>query len=34
MESENHLKINSEEQVNIEKQSEIEMLLLACLHSL
>jgi hypothetical protein len=33
-ESKNRLKINSEKQINIAKQSEIEMLLLTCLHSL
>jgi hypothetical protein len=33
-ESKNRLKINSAKQVNIAKQSEIEMLLLTCLHSL
>ncbi len=33
-ESTNRLKINSEKRVNIAKQSETEMLLLTCLHSL
>jgi hypothetical protein len=33
-ESKNRSKINSEKQGNVARQSEIEMLLLTCLHSL